>query len=157
MSELDDKNMNELRGMPKDIDLLINTTKSLVKKYNEGGDISERMVLIERLVGKVSSQYLKLLDQNVNLISSTLSLKDTRIKQDDWKKVKCIIDSYINDLIDGKDKIRLKFLTTKIDCWCGYSVGKNEDDVIKSYALSTGKICLRKYDGDIFLELIDQS
>lgn len=58
-------NMNELRGMPKDLDLLLGTTDSLIKKHKEGGDISSRIDLLERLHKNVSSQYQELLNTSL--------------------------------------------------------------------------------------------
>ena len=50
-------NMNELRGLPKDIDLLITASNSLVTKVKDGGLISDRVVHLEKVTTKVNEQY----------------------------------------------------------------------------------------------------
>lgn len=55
--KLESFNMNELRGLPKDIDLLIHASKSLVQKVKSGGLISDRVVHLEKITTKVGEQY----------------------------------------------------------------------------------------------------
>lgn len=65
MKNSKDLNMNELRGMPKDLDLLISVSKSLVKGNKDGIDLTSRYKTLESLVKKVDSQYQELLKSEI--------------------------------------------------------------------------------------------
>jgi hypothetical protein len=65
MNNSKDLNMNELRGMPKDIDLLISVSKSLIEGNKNGIDLTSRYKTLESLVKKVDVQYQELLKSEI--------------------------------------------------------------------------------------------
>lgn len=59
------KNMNELRGLPKDLDLLLSTAKSIVLNFEEGNDLTSRIKLLDNLSQSVCQEYTEILKKEI--------------------------------------------------------------------------------------------
>jgi hypothetical protein len=62
IKELESFNMNELRGLPKDIDLLIQSATTLISHAKKGKDLGGRIDNLEKCKDRVNEQYVAMFD-----------------------------------------------------------------------------------------------
>lgn len=58
-----DKNDNERRGLPADIDLLIRAAQQVVTCHENDGSIDRRMLNLEAIVNRVNDQYIAIINK----------------------------------------------------------------------------------------------
>tara|TARA_R110000803_G_scaffold210685_2_gene283181 strand:- start:4475 stop:4657 length:183 start_codon:yes stop_codon:yes gene_type:complete len=57
-----DKNDNEMRGLPADIDVLITAAKQVVRGHNCDINIDKRIMNLEAIVNRVDDQYKEIIN-----------------------------------------------------------------------------------------------
>lgn len=62
-----EQNMNELRGMPKDIDLLISSAKQVRNGFENSKDLEKRISNMSEIIDRVEPQYQALVSKKIKI------------------------------------------------------------------------------------------
>jgi hypothetical protein len=62
-----DQNMNELRSMPKDIDLLISSAKQVRNGFENSKDLEKRISNMSEIIDRVEPQYQALVSKKIKI------------------------------------------------------------------------------------------